>query len=159
MRNHICGGGRVQGCSKIYPCKFFSKKVLNYLHIPKIILIFVQTKRENMKTKRKNALLEDGELRVVFRKFKSGEWKGDIIALFPDMVVDYNLVGCYQHVGQHGSANYNHIISQTVLATPDEYADLLKELKESAGYTDLIIVKRAQVDYSLWWDYLKEIEG
>ena len=109
-----------------------------------------------MRTKRKNVMLEeDGEVRVVFRKYKKGKWKDEIIALFPDMVVDYNLVGCYQHIGQHYPCSYDYVISQTKPATQEEYAELLKELKEIVGYTNLKIVKRASVDYSLWWDYYK----
>jgi len=42
-------------------------------------------------------------------------------------------ITCYAHVGQHGSADYDHVVSKTKLATPAEYADLKREL-ECLGY-------------------------
>jgi len=71
------------------------------------------------------------ETLTIFRKFK----EGDIIALFPELK-EYRPGTClsYIHVGQHGSANYNHIINITNKATPTEYNDLKTEL-ESIGYT------------------------
>lgn len=75
---------------------------------------------------------------VVFRKFKKG---GDILALFPNEV-NYPDGSCesYQHVGQHGAADYSHCISATVPAKPEEYAPLARELT-SIGY-NLAIRKR-----------------
>jgi len=70
------------------------------------------------------------ETETVFRKFP----EGDILALFPYMIETLNYdVGCYQHIGQHGTADYNHCIEMTKPAKPKEYSDLLKEL-ESMGY-------------------------
>lgn len=76
--------------------------------------------------------------RVVFRKFKDG---GEIVAFFLDQPEPF---GCtsYMHVGQHGGGNYPNTF--TVAATPEEYKDLLAELK-SIGYDDLRIVKRGRV--------------
>ena len=73
--------------------------------------------------------------RVIFRKWKD---TGDVIAFFPDQK-DREYIGSYEHIGQHGNATYPH--RGTVPATPDEYADLLAELKR-IGYDDLRIVKR-----------------
>jgi len=69
--------------------------------------------------------------KVVFRKYK----EGDIIALFPTIPGDYNPATCssFIHVGQHGAADYNHVIDSTVPASPREYAALWKEL-ESQPY-------------------------
>ena len=77
------------------------------------------------------------QTRVVFRK-----WDGDIIALFPDEAynTDPRLCTSYLHVGQHGSADPKHIVASSKLATPEEYADLKKEL-ESIGY-NLLVLKR-----------------
>lgn len=74
---------------------------------------------------------------VVFRMFKDGE----VLALFPD-IVNYRNGECesYQHVGQHGAADYGHCIQITTPAKPDEYADLQCEL-EGMGY-NLDIRKR-----------------
>ena len=77
---------------------------------------------------------------VIFRKYKKG---GDILALFPDEPADTAGMHCtcYEHCGQHGSANYKHCMDVlTVPATPAEYADLKAEL-ERVGYS-LIIRKR-----------------
>lgn len=73
--------------------------------------------------------------RVIFRKWRGS---GDVIAFFPDQV-NGPYIGSYEHVGQHGDASYPH--PQTEPASPDEYADLLAELK-TIGYDDLRIVKR-----------------
>ena len=70
------------------------------------------------------------ETLTIFRKFK----EGDIIALFPEVKWDRQGLFCssYQHIGQHGSADYA-IISITKSATPEEYNDLKTEL-ELIGY-------------------------
>ena len=74
--------------------------------------------------------------RVIFRKFKNG----DIIALLPDNPVSNSMyIDSYMHTGQHGEASID-ITRWTKLATPDEYADLLTELK-AIGY-DPIVYKR-----------------
>lgn len=65
-------------------------------------------------------------MNVVFRKFKDGE----VIALFCDTANDCN-PGCvmsYMHVGQHSEASRN--LGQNLrLASPEEYAPLLRELR------------------------------
>lgn len=67
---------------------------------------------------------------VIFRKFK----EGDVIALFPADIVDVSgNCNSYMHVGQHGGADYNGLLSTTELASPPEYKALKKEL-ESLGY-------------------------
>lgn len=67
---------------------------------------------------------------VVFRRYK----EGDIIALFP---LDINYPdGCcesYQHIGQHGAADYYHVVKGTKPAQPFQYANLQREL-EGRGY-------------------------
>lgn len=67
---------------------------------------------------------------VVFRW-----WEHSVIALFPTLHddPDPSLCDSYQHIGQHGSARYQHIINTSRPATPAEYASLKKEL-ESAPY-------------------------
>jgi hypothetical protein len=76
---------------------------------------------------------------VIFRKWRNG----DIIALFPEISTDVHNWFCqsYEHVGQHGSADYSGVVYNTVPATPDEYCNLLQELK-AIGYDDLIVRKR-----------------
>lgn len=67
---------------------------------------------------------------VVFRKFKND---GEIIALFPELEEPCNGCTSYQHVGQHGNAQYWFVIECSMPAQPHEYADLKAEL-ESIGY-------------------------
>lgn len=84
--------------------------------------------------------------KVLFRKFRKG---GEIIALFPEEIWnpgEYSIAS-YMHVGQHGAADYDHIIGTTTRATESEYACLLAELK-SAGYDDLRIMKKCRPDYA-----------
>lgn len=63
---------------------------------------------------------------VVFRRWKHG----DIIALFPTIPADIfgDLCESYEHVGQHGAADYQDVIQQTTSATTEDAADLVEEL-------------------------------
>jgi len=79
---------------------------------------------------------------VVFRKWRSKP--GTIIALFPEIYAGvtktgYRLCQSYEHVGQHGSANYEMVIHDTRAAKPEEYANLKAELNKM-GYV-LNVVK------------------
>jgi len=71
--------------------------------------------------------------KTIFRKFKNN---GDIIALFPESPSDIYGRYCdsYIHIGQHGSANYQMLLNDTVLATPEEYAELKRELETHYDY-------------------------
>jgi len=78
---------------------------------------------------------------VIFRKWKSG----GIIALFPNEPDDIQGRYCmsYEHVGQHGGADYASVIAVTKQATPDEYANLEAEL-ESIGYILEVRMRRSR---------------
>lgn len=83
---------------------------------------------------------------VIFRKYVKTKWTpeygvGDIIALFPDEVDSPGYINSYQHVGQHGSADYNTVMRMTKPAKPSEYAELKEEL-ESMGYNLEVKQKR-----------------
>jgi hypothetical protein len=70
-------------------------------------------------------------------------WKGDkddIFALLPVLPADNygDFCTCYQHIGQHGSADYRLCISKSRPATAAEAADLVAEL-QSIGYNPRII--------------------
>lgn len=77
------------------------------------------------------------ETLTIFRKIKPDytPYRPEIIALFPEEKADYNGLKClsYMHVGQHGPADYDHVIMTTTKATTEEYSDLKTEL-ESIGY-------------------------
>jgi hypothetical protein len=74
---------------------------------------------------------------VVFRKFRDGA----IVALFPNEI-NYSDGSCesYQHIGQHGAADYAHCMRVTTPATPNEYKPLYTELVK-IGY-ELNVCKR-----------------
>jgi hypothetical protein len=82
---------------------------------------------------------------VIFRRWYRRQDGNGVIALFPDQAAlgeHYpGMVGSFEHVGQHGAADYQGVISRTRLAKPAEYADLLKEL-ESPPYDYRLDVKR-----------------
>ena len=71
--------------------------------------------------------------KTIFRKFKDN---GDIIALFPEYPTDINGRYCdsYMHIGQHGAADYAYLLRWTVPATPEEYAELKRELETHYDY-------------------------
>lgn len=77
--------------------------------------------------------------KVCFRQ--DGE-STDVIAVFPEIQWD-NLpsLACYEHYGQHGGCTADWVSACTRPATPEEYADLLAELKR-IGYDDLVILPR-----------------
>lgn len=84
---------------------------------------------------------EDEEpIKVVFRKIDD-----DVVALFPTNVAyGDGSIESYMHVGQHGPADRN-AVEELEPATPEEYADLLAELK-SVGYDNLIIEESMNED-------------
>lgn len=71
-------------------------------------------------------------VKVVFRKWRD---TGDVIALFPELPSDIYGRFCesYEHVGQHGGADYHGVVRQTFPATPEESAALSVELNR-IGY-------------------------
>ena len=79
---------------------------------------------------------------VIFRVWKK---TGDVIAFFPEIPADYNgyLMSSYEHIGQHGAADYFGLIPDTYLATRSEYAELKKELT-SIGYKLKVVFKETQ---------------
>jgi hypothetical protein len=87
---------------------------------------------------------EEKSIEVIFRKMKNNQYgKGGIIALFPYQVENNKgHVLSYEHQGQHSSANYNHIVQNSRLATPEEYQNLKRELTNDVGYKLLVVKKR-----------------
>jgi hypothetical protein len=73
---------------------------------------------------------------VLFRR--DGE---DITAVFPTLDEGGGLVACYAHVGQHSACSrgwYN----TTKAATPQQYADLKRELESAPYRYRLRVIKR-----------------
>ncbi len=93
-----------------------------------------------MQSRRKSA----GEMtRVVFRRYSDGQ----IIALFPDVPWSGRLgeVASYMHIGQHGAADYRHVVATTKPATEKESAGLLNELRQ-VGYNNIRVIKRIKIE-------------
>ena len=80
-------------------------------------------------------------VRVAFRTEKSGDFKGEVTAVFSGSGrhTAYEL-DCYAHNGQHGTCTQAWLTDHTRAATEEEYADLLREL-EAIGYR-VTVVKR-----------------
>jgi hypothetical protein len=94
---------------------------------------------------------------VIFRKWNRKDFKGDIIALFPYDVWSYRGdVTSYEHIGQHGAADYNHCINMTVPAKDKEYQSLKEEL-EYIGYNLKVINKRNYKKYLVEYNKMKEL--
>ena len=76
---------------------------------------------------------------VVFRK----DPDGTVVALFPNLPANVSgyYCTCFQHVGQHGSADYGLVVSNTKPATPAEYEALKTEL-EGRGYVLCVYTRR-----------------
>jgi hypothetical protein len=69
---------------------------------------------------------------VVFRQWKGN---GDVIALFPSMPADLGGFYCdsYEHVGQHGAADYHGVIQHTTPYSLADAGELSRELR-TIGY-------------------------
>lgn len=77
---------------------------------------------------------------VVFRRWRDG---GEIIALFPAIPTDSYGQFCeaYEHVGQHGGADYHGVIQATKPVSEKDATSLVAELRR-IGYS-LTVIKRA----------------
>lgn len=76
---------------------------------------------------------------VVFRVWHNG----DVIALFPNEDAGNGLCSSYEHVGQHGGADYVGVVSLTRPAKPGEYRELATELRR-IGYKLVIRSRRVR---------------
>ena len=76
---------------------------------------------------------------VIFRVWRD---TGDVFALFPADSEKPGECSSYQHVGQHGSADYGHCIRQSRPAKPSEYRTLLRELQAQPYFYTLLVFRR-----------------
>ena len=93
---------------------------------------------------------------VVFRVWR-GKFAGDVLALFPAQCdsVDKPYCMAFEHVGQHGAADYDHVIRSSRPATASEYARLKVELEAEPYNYKLKVYSRAtpkhrQERYNQW---------
>lgn len=80
---------------------------------------------------------------VIFRVWnKDVAAPGSVIALFPELPSDGAGLYClsYEHMGQHGAADYDSVMARSRPALEAEYAPLKREL-EGRGY-DLVVRQR-----------------
>jgi hypothetical protein len=84
--------------------------------------------------------MNDDKTLVIFRRWRDSD---NIIALFPEIPADINGWFCeaYEHVGQHGGADYQNVIAATKPVEPEDAADLADELTR-IGYK-LMPIRRA----------------
>lgn len=68
---------------------------------------------------------------VIFRTYPGNP--SDVLALFPAIDEGQGMCSAYQHVGQHGQADYKHCLKVTRPAFPSEYKALARELTD-IGY-------------------------
>ena len=68
-------------------------------------------------------------IEVMYRKYT--DKSGEVLAVFPYEVhhPSSSTVTCYAHIGQHGNADMQHVLSKTRPATRAEYRDLHRELQ------------------------------
>jgi hypothetical protein len=85
--------------------------------------------------------MENEITKVVFRKWPKREG-GDVIALFPENIAVGYYCDSYQHVGQHGAADYSGVVSMTKPAKPEEYAALKRELESAPYEYKLRVIRR-----------------
>ena len=65
---------------------------------------------------------------VIFRRWPPNDFNL-VIALFPYIINDHKgNVMSYEHIGQHGGADYNGVINGTDPANESEYNDLKSEI-------------------------------
>ncbi len=71
--------------------------------------------------------MNEQETLVIFRRWPE---TGDIIALFPELPSDYEgrLCDAYEHVGQHGGADYHGVVQATRPVTEEDANGLIAEL-------------------------------
>ena len=82
--------------------------------------------------------MENKKTKVMFKKFK-----GEVIALLPDIKEGNKYIGSYMHIGQHSPASVN--LKYLKNATEKEYKSLKEEM-EGLGY-ELEILKPTREIY------------
>ena len=84
---------------------------------------------------------------IMFRVDTTRDFKGTVFAVFPHECADYKgNVTTYQHIGQHSAGDYGYCIESSRPATPNEFADLKKEM-EYLGYLVNVVRKQNRDKY------------
>lgn len=84
-------------------------------------------------------------LNVIFRKEKS--CNGSVVAAyFGNVTARYGRILCYTHEEGYNEADVSYYVAATKKAVPEEYADLLEELKEECSDFEIVVKKRMNYD-------------
>ena len=72
---------------------------------------------------------------VIFRRWK--DEPNSVIALFPRIDSGRGLCSSYEHIGQHGGADYDLVMTKTdrTNTEDDDVQELINELTNQIGYT------------------------
>lgn len=102
--------------------------------------------------------MDDFTTKVIFRVYPQGYDR--VIALFPFEVADVDGKFClaYQHVGQHGAADFLHVWGETRNAQPDEYAELKAELERIGYRLEVVPLVEPPMFDVVVWVYMSEAE-
>lgn len=76
------------------------------------------------------------KVKVIFRKVDT-----DVVAFFPELPANYTCIMSYMHIGQHAEASMG-FYHMSKVASENEYASLLEELKKVYSDCELIVRKR-----------------
>ena len=85
---------------------------------------------------------DNHKTRVLFRAIKSGQFKGEVDAVMPDLpgtIAWWKDCTCYAHIGQHSACALDWL-RDTRPATPSEYKPLARELR-GLGYRLSIVAR------------------
>lgn len=98
--------------------------------------------------------------KVIFRQWRSGPGRGDVIALFPEVPADNHGYHCqsYEHIGQHGGAAPAIVLRRTVPATAANWRPLAREL-EQIGYVLTVLQRFPTTAASARRDYLRRLDA
>jgi hypothetical protein len=104
---------------------------------------------------------KEGITDVIFRAIKSGDFKNDVEAFFPEIPETagqpHKTVLCYGHIGQHSAASLDYYRDKTRPASPGEAANLKREL-ESFGYVLSVMVRMTTKHRAAWEQAIREQE-
>ena len=87
------------------------------------------------------------KLQVIFRMVYNPYIKAyQCEAFFPDAPVKYGRIGNYAHIGQHSEASLEYYW-KSKKASPEQYAELYKELQRI--YDDVILIIKQRLNYDI----------
>lgn len=87
------------------------------------------------------------KLQVIFRMvYNSYTKRYECEAFLPETPVRYGRIGNYAHIGQHSEASLDYYY-KSKKASPEQYAELYKELQSI--YDDVTLVIKQRLNYDI----------